>query len=475
MELSKSLLTVFVLFFVSEQTSAQLARTQRLKLNVIRNINNREPELVEVANKIWSYAEPPLAEIKSAGLLKDVLRENGFVISDELCGFKTVFLATYGTEGPVIGLFGEYDSDLNAFNEVAPYRSTKFPESFGHGGHHNLLAAGSLGAALALADLIRKGSLKCTIRYYGTSDEGGIGTKSYLAGDGYFDDLDISIYWHPSPVTAAATSPWDARFKIQAVFTGTSVNVLREFSTDNTLTATERFVRVLAQLRAGMSPMERLNYEISMNGEDQVIGDSVRFDIIVQTVHQEEAIKLLSALKKSVTQISAEVAVKGMLRVLDAKHQFLPNVTAMRAVYSNMNALDPEKYSAEDQQFVKDLQQHLGKESSGIAYQLLPFIDHSQRETLYGYVSDIGDASWIAPEIYFVVQTLPSVPMHQWPATIFSAHNIGHRGMLRAAKIIAMTVVDFVENKELRQAITFEFNNHAGQYNYSFLRSADLH
>ena len=124
---------------------------------------------------------------------------------------------------------------------------------------------------------------------------------------------------------------------------------------------------------------------------------------------------------------------------------------------------------------MKDLQRYLGKEGSGINYQLIPFSDQSQRDSLFGFASDIGDASWIAPEIYFVVETLPQVPMHQWPATIFSAHDIGHRGMLRASKILAMTAVDYIENKELRQAITSEFNNKAGKYKYRFPRSSVLH
>lgn len=219
--------------------------------------------------------------------------------------------------------------------------------------------------------------------------------------------------------------------------------------------------------------MKKLSYSIRMTGGHDLTGDSTIFKIVLQTTRQGDANELLSTLRESVRRISAETGTTGKLCVLDGKHQFLPNVTAMRAVYRNMLTLASEQYSDEEQQFVKKLQQHLVQDTLGISYQLLPFTDQSSRESLYGYTSDIGDASWIAPEIYFVVETLPAVPMHQWPGTIFSGHPIGHRGMLRAAKILAMTIVDFVKDESLRQSIHAEFRARIGDYRYQVPESCD--
>ena len=108
----------------------------------------------------------------------------------------------------------------------------------------------------------------------------------------------------------------------------------------------------------------------------------------------------------------------------------------------------------------------------GIQDKILAFTDESNRQSLYGYASDIGDASWIAPEVYFVVRTLPGVPMHQWPGTAFSAHSIGHKGMLQASKILSMTITDFVENKSLQQSILEDFKRSKRSYTYKSLMNS---
>ncbi len=104
--------------------------------------------------------------------------------------------------------------------------------------------------------------------------------------------------------------------------------------------------------------------------------------------------------------------------------------------------------------------------AEGIQDNLIPFSDSSGRERLYGYASDIGDASWIAPEIYFVVKSLPGVPMHQWSGTIFTGHSIGHKGMIEASKTLALTIIDYLESPELQKKIQqdFEQRRESGRY-----------
>jgi aminobenzoyl-glutamate utilization protein B len=97
---------------------------------------------------------------------------------------------------------------------------------------------------------------------------------------------------------------------------------------------------------------------------------------------------------------------------------------------------------------------------------MFPFNDTSEKPEIYGYASDIGDASWIAPEIYFTVRTLPGVPMHQWPGTAFSAHSVAHKGMIYASKLLSMTIIDFVESKEIQHVVRNEFEQKTKGYRY---------
>ena len=141
----------------------------------------------------------------------------------------------------------------------------------------------------------------------------------------------------------------------------------------------------------------------------------------------------------------------------------------MEVVYQNLQWLGSIHYTDDEMQFVKQLQQHLGLAAEGIQDKLIPFSDQSGREQLYGYASDIGDASWIAPEVYFVVNSLPAVAMHEWPGTIFTGHSIGHKGMLQAAKALALTIVDYVARPELQKTIRDDFDQRRQSYRHRSL------
>src|SRR5688572_8971513 len=199
---------------------------------VVRFIDQHQDDLISWSNKIWNYAEPSFGEFESSKLLIEVLRKEGFTVEENICGLSTVFTATYGAGKPVVGLYGEYDADPNASNKIVPRNDALIPGGYGHGGGHNLLGVGSLGAALAIKNLIDRKKLNCTIRYYGSTAEGSMGVKAYLARDKYFNDLDFSLYWHPSPVTSASTSTWDALIEFDITFIAKRFNVIHEDTND---------------------------------------------------------------------------------------------------------------------------------------------------------------------------------------------------------------------------------------------------
>jgi len=63
-----------------------------------------------IAQTIWGYAEMGYQETKSSALLQETLAAEGFVIEKGIAGIPTAFSATYGTDGPVIAILGEYDA-----------------------------------------------------------------------------------------------------------------------------------------------------------------------------------------------------------------------------------------------------------------------------------------------------------------------------------------------------------------------------
>ncbi len=136
------------------------------------------------------HAEPELAfaEHRSAAKVADLAESEGFEVERGVAGLDTAFTATYGAGELVIGLCAEYDA---------------LPE-LGHACGHNIIAASSVGAALALCEIADR--LDLTIKLIGTPAEESGGGKVLLLQSGVFDDVAMAMMVHPAPEETCACS-----------------------------------------------------------------------------------------------------------------------------------------------------------------------------------------------------------------------------------------------------------------------------
>lgn len=132
---------------------------------------------------IHDHPELGNEEYEASGLLMRTLEEHGYKIERDILGLATAFIATYetqpGVSGPVIGLLCEYDA----------------LEGLGHGCGHNLQGPSIVGAGIALMKTLRK-DIPVTIRIYGTPAEETTSAKLPMAKAGLFDDLDVALMMH---------------------------------------------------------------------------------------------------------------------------------------------------------------------------------------------------------------------------------------------------------------------------------------
>ncbi|MFY8036376.1 MAG: amidohydrolase, partial [Cyclobacteriaceae bacterium] len=84
-----------------------------------------------------------------------------------------------------------------------------------------------------------------------------------------------------------------------------------------------------------------------------------------------------------------------------------------------------------------------------------------------GGSTDVGDVSWLVPEITLVATTAPkNTAWHGWSVVACGGMSIGHKGMVLASKSLAMTMVDLFENEQLRKDIRAEFDKRRGDFVY---------
>jgi amidohydrolase len=173
------------------------------KLDAQHAFQAAAPALIELSEALYADPETAWQEHRSARRVSDVLAGHGFAVTDQYLGLETAFLATLGS-GPVrIGICAEYDA---------------LP-GLGHACGHNLIAAISAGAGIALGAVADE--LGLTVQVVGTPAEEGGGGKIELLDRGAFADLDFAMMAHPAPADAAevyplAVSHWHVAYRGKA-------------------------------------------------------------------------------------------------------------------------------------------------------------------------------------------------------------------------------------------------------------------
>ena len=132
--------------------------TTQLYEHVDLAVEQATPIIQRIAKEVWQFSELSLQEIKSAQLIIDILQEQGFTITSRgTAGVPTAFIAEYGPRTPTVGFLVEYDALPGLGNEPVPYREPRKDQvTSGHGCGHNLLGAGSIGAAIALKNVLTR-------------------------------------------------------------------------------------------------------------------------------------------------------------------------------------------------------------------------------------------------------------------------------------------------------------------------------
>ena len=152
-----------------------------LKERATEAFESVEAELRSISR--WMYDNPELAyqEVEASKRLSGFLADHGFEVIHPVYDIDTAFEARLGRSGPRVVICVEYDA---------------LP-GVGHACGHNIIATSSLGAGIALADLVDELGIRLTV--LGTPAEEGGGGKIDLLEAGAFEDASASMLIHPSP------------------------------------------------------------------------------------------------------------------------------------------------------------------------------------------------------------------------------------------------------------------------------------
>jgi len=446
---------------------AQNKKTDPNKEAVIQSVNKHQQELIAISDKIWAYAETALKETKSSKELADYAEAQGFTVKRGVANMPTAFIAEFGSGKPIIGIMGEYDALPGISQKAQTTREPLQVGAAGHGCGHNLFGAGSLGAALAIKELIANGKLKGTIRFYGTPAEESVGGKIYMAREGLFSDLDVCLDWHPNPEIAASTQSSQAMVDFIVEFKGKSAHAAADpWNGRSAVDGLEAFTHGVNLLREHVMPSVRMHYAIKAGGDvPNVVPEYAKVWMWVRDSKRSVVDEVFTRVKDIAKGAGLIAGVEVKITVQTGDYEMLVNRTGAAALQKNLETLGPIIYTPEEIAFAKKIQEVQGGEQTGLDGTI-----HALKETQEhpeGGSTDVGDISWNVPEITLVTTTAPkNTAWHGWSVVACGGMSIGHKGLVFSSKALAMTMVDLFENEQLRKDIRAEFEKRKGTQVY---------
>jgi len=456
--------TVILAIVSAAAMSAQTPAGGADQAAVIRAIDARRDSYATVAKQIWGFAEVGYQEQKSSALLQQQLRDAGFQVKAGVADIPTAFVATFGSGKPIIGIIGEFDALPGLSQEAQTAARHAIEENApGHGCGHNLLGTGALAAAVAVKEWLAAGHAG-TLRYYGTpAEEGGSG-KVYMVRAGLFSDVDVAVSWHPgdrnsaSPTSSTANITGKFRFRGVAAHAAAAPDKGR-----SALDGVEAMDNMVNMLREHVPQETRIHYIITRGGAaPNVVPDFAE----AYYYARQPDMRILDGVWERIVNAGKGAAL-GTGTTMDveitgAVYNVLTNDYLSGVMHKNLERIGGFSYTPEELKFAEELRKTL-TDPPDVAVGSQETIRSMSTGGVNSSSTDLADVSWNVPTVSMVSATFaPGVPAHSWQATACAGSTIGVKGMIVAAKSMALTTIDLFTDPAHIQKAKAEFDRRRG-------------
>jgi amidohydrolase len=369
-------------------------------------------DMYDISDFLKANPETAYQEYKACDHLSGVLEERGFRVQKGVGQVETSFLAqpASGQAGrPIVAFLAEYDA---------------LPK-IGHGCGHNLIAAASMGAAVALNKILKIDSGGLVV--VGTPAEEGGGGKVRLADAGVFDDMDLALMFHPGALNIAGKDML-GRIKFKMEFFGRTAHA--SGSPDKGINALDAMVAAYCNINAirqHLRPDGRVHGIITHGGDaPNIIPDYAAGLFYVRagsrSYRDEIFERVTNCARGAALALGAECKIE----------------------------IDPPKMDPMKRNAVLETATTANMEALGIT----PDPDDGRRGS-----SDIGNLSHYLPSLHPVLAIVePEIPGHSVEFREATTTDRGRKTLLNAAKMLAMTAYDYLTSAEMRKQVAEEFN-----------------
>jgi aminobenzoyl-glutamate utilization protein B len=233
----------------------------------------------------------------------------------------------------------------------------------------------------------------------------------------------------------AAADPWDGR---------------------SALDGAELFNVGLNYLREHMPPTARVHYVYLDAGlAPNIVPDTAKVWCYVR----EKDFKSVEELYERVSKIARGAALmsgtESRVELVTGVRNYRANLVGTKVLFEELKRVGPPRFSAGEVEFARAIQTAIGLEPAGMRTGIEPFRADSE---FVGGSTDVAEVSWITPTVEATGACFPvDIPGHSWGIVAASGCTLGERGMLTAAKVMALTALKFLQEPVLLESMRREF------------------
>ena len=452
-----------------------MSTTAGMHEEVVEWLEERQHRFIGMSDEIWANPEVGLEESIACRIQSDDLERDGFTITKNVGGMPTAFVAEWaqGEGGPIIGFLGEYDALPGLSQKNQDVQDPVAADGPGHGCGHNLLGTASLAAATVIKAWLQHTGQPGTIRYYGCPAEETCEGKVFMARDGVFSDLDMCLTWHPGSTNTVWAGSSLAVNNIKYRFKGRTAHAAANpESGRSSLDAVELMNVGVNYLREHMPEKARIHYVITKGGgAPNVVPDDCEVWYFIRSPERSQVEELTERVRKIAEGAALMTETKLEVTFISGAYNMLSNDVIGDHMMQVLDELGPIAFTEDERTYAQRIVEAFPADlrASLLAKEKLPaaLIDQAlnggvwpirDRGDVMPGSTDVSDVSWITPTAQITTTTWAlAIPGHSWAVTATGAMSIGHKGMLHAAKVMAITAADFIADPKLLAQARSEF------------------
>ena len=324
----------------------------------------------------------------------------------------------------------------------------------GHGEGHNSGVPVIITAALAIKEIMERENINGTLVIWPGIAEELIASKAWYTRDGLFDDVDISIFTHVSSNLSVSwgQATGTGLISVEYTFEGEAAHSAgAPWRGRSALDAAELMNIGWNYKREHLHPLKR-SHSIFTDAGDQpnVVPSKASIWYYFRDVNYEGIMDMYNDANTIAEAAAMMTETKVSRKIMGTAWPRHFNKVIAETMYENIKKIGLPKWSEEDQTLAKAVQKEVDSYNQNGLSLKLSNIGTPPKYPISGGSDDIGDISWKVPTVTLrFPSNIPGLQGHHWSNAIAMATPIAHKGANAGAKVVAMTVLDFLNDKSL--------------------------